>query len=130
MRTKDVHLDMLLSLMDRQILDRRGRMVGKVDDVVVEQRPDGRWVVVGLQTGPGALGPRLPGWIARPLVGAWRRLSRRDAPATIAMDLVADLGSAVTLSITRAETDVDGLEDWVREHLVRRIPGASDDPEH
>lgn len=129
MRTADVHVDVLLSLMDRQILDRRGRMVAKVDDVLVEERPDGRWVVTALQTGPGALGPRLPRWIGRVLIDAWRRLSHREAPAEIPMDLVGDLASAVTLTVTRAETDVDGLETWTRDHLISHIPGATDDPE-
>jgi hypothetical protein len=43
---------------------------------------------------------------------------------SIDMTLVQDIGSAITLSASRADLAVAPLEDWVREHIVARVPGS------
>jgi hypothetical protein len=43
--------------------------------------------------------------------------------ARIDMALVSEIGSEIKVSATRAELDVDPLEDWVRDHVIVRIPG-------
>ena len=48
-----------LSLLDRQMLDRDGRMAGNVDDIELDLTDDGMLVVVGLRAGPGNLVRRL-----------------------------------------------------------------------
>ena len=101
-------LDAVLHLMDRQVVDRDGRMVCKVDDVEVTVHPDGSMEVTGLLAGPPALVPRYGGRIGRTLEGTWRRLGIQEAdrlvPWRIALALVDDLGSGVTLVADR-----DGL---------------------
>jgi len=62
-------LDGNLELLDRQIVDHDGLMVGKVDDVELTERESGRLVVTGLLTGPGALGSRLGGALGNVVVG-------------------------------------------------------------
>ena len=115
--------DLALHLLDRQVVDTRGRAVGNVDDVVLLVPDDGSPpYVVALLTGPGALGPRLGG-----ALGRWvTRLSR--TPGRIGMELLVDLGSAVTVSRSRRELGVHEAEDWAREHLVDHIPGARGEP--
>jgi hypothetical protein len=43
------------------------------------------------------------------------------------MDLVAGVTSAVTLSVRRELLVDPPLETWLRDHLIGRIPGASDE---
>jgi sporulation protein YlmC with PRC-barrel domain len=124
-------LDAGLALLDRQIVDSDGRMVAKVDDVELEQRDDGRIVVTGLLTGPGALGPRIGGAVGVLSRATWSRLAGRDAdrPRRIGYEHVVELGTVITLAVSRRTVDVDGFETWVRERLIKAIPGASKEPE-
>jgi sporulation protein YlmC with PRC-barrel domain len=101
-------LDAVLHLMDRQVVDRDGRMVCKVDDVELTEHPDGSWEVTGLLAGPPALVPRFGGRLGKALEERWRRLglqeSDRLVPWRVALTLVDELGSGVTLLAGR-----DGL---------------------
>jgi len=121
----------MLQLFDRQILDPDGRMVAKVDDVEVEERPDGRLAVTALLTGPGALGPRLGGALGGISSRAWARLTGKDSSDSNPIDysLVADIGSAITLSVSRAAVGVDGFEVWARTRIIAALPGAGKDPQ-
>jgi hypothetical protein len=108
----DKALDAVLHLMDRQVVDRDGRMVCKVDDVELtihaDQHPAGSWEVTGLLAGPPALVPRYGGRLGRVLEENWRRLGLQERdrlkPWRIPLALVAELGSGVTLLAAR-----DGL---------------------
>jgi hypothetical protein len=71
--------------------------------------------------GQKALGGRLGRWIA----GTARRLAHDydDGPIR---NLVAEINSAINLSVRRELLPDPALEAWLRDHLVGRIPGASD----
>jgi len=124
-------LDAQHHLLDRQILDRDGRMVGKVDDVELEQRDDGRLAVSALLSGPGALGPRLGGATGALTVRIWSRLSGRLPADVRRIDYgdVTSIDSAVTLAATRSTVAVDGFETWARSRVIDALPGAGKDPE-
>jgi sporulation protein YlmC with PRC-barrel domain len=113
-------------LLDRQIVDRDGEPVGKVDDVELTYDPDGTARVTALLLGQEVLGDRIGGVLGRCIAGTARRLS--DAhdrpPQRISMDLVAEITSAITLSVNRELLPDPPLEAWLRDHLIARIPGA------
>jgi hypothetical protein len=117
-------------LLDRQILDKDGLMVAKVDDVEIEQLDDGRVVVTGLLTGPGALGPRLGGFLGALTTAAWSRLAERPEgqPKRIGFEHVREIDTAVRLDVPRGDLDVDGLEAWTRERVIEAIPAAGEKP--
>ena len=119
-------LDAVLHLMDRQVVDRDGRMVCKVDDVEVTEHADGSWEVTGLLAGPPALVPRLGGKLGRGLEERWRRLGLQErdrlVPWRIGVGLVAELGSGVTLLVEREgllvrQTDAPAATGDVRRRL-------------
>lgn len=124
-------LDGYLELLDRQIVDHDGLMVGKVDDVEVEERDDGRIVVTALLTGPGALGPRLGGALGTVVTGTWARLSGRpaEAPQRIDWSAVSAVETAIVLAVGRSTVAVDGFERWLRDKVVAAIPGSGVSPE-
>jgi sporulation protein YlmC with PRC-barrel domain len=115
------------NLLDRQIIDRDGAPVGKVDDVELTYDNNGTPHVTALLLGQAALGDRIGGRLGGWIAGAARRLSSSPdrLPMRISIDLVADIGSAVTLSVNRALLQDPPLETWLRDHLIQRIPGAS-----
>jgi sporulation protein YlmC with PRC-barrel domain len=115
-------------LLDRQILDRDGEPVGKVDDVELDADADGVPYVSALLVGQRALGDRIGGRIGRWIGGVARRQapSVEDPPTRIPFDLVGEVASAVTLTVSRERLPDPPLEAWLREHLIGRIPGAGD----
>jgi hypothetical protein len=126
--------DAALQILDRQVVDADNRMVCKVDDLELEQLEDGRIIVTSILTGPGAWGERMPSWIGRWALSMWRRLRTGTAgempePGRIPMSALRGIGSGIELSRTRADLDVEGLEAWVRERVIDKIPGAFRAPE-
>jgi sporulation protein YlmC with PRC-barrel domain len=119
-----VPLLIAFDLLDRQIVDRDGLPVGKVDDV--ELTDDSRYVAA-LLTGQQALGARFGGVLGRWITATAIRLDvDRVGPRRIDYGLVAEVGSAVRLSVKRESLTSPALEAWLDEHLIGRIPGASD----
>jgi sporulation protein YlmC with PRC-barrel domain len=111
-------------LLDRQIVDRDGLLVGKVDDVEFSDDDPPR--VVALLLGPQPLGQRMGGWLGRVVSDVARRLhpDSEPIPTRIAYELVARVDTAVRLRIPRGDLPEPSLEAWLREHVIERIPGA------
>ena len=119
-----------LHLLDRQLIERDGRMCGNVDDVELELDADGRAYVSALLSGPGTLAPRL----AMKRYGDWMRRAHAlvdgdgEDPARIPLARVADINNHVTISLDHDQVgSVDG-EHWVRDHIIGRIPGSRHAP--
>jgi sporulation protein YlmC with PRC-barrel domain len=119
-----------LHLLDRQILDRDGEPVGKVDDIELGLDEDGVPYVAALLVGQQALGRRIEGRLGRWMTTSAQRLAgtAQPSPIRIPYDLVANVGSAVDLSVRRELLLDPPLERWLGEHLINRIPGADHAP--
>jgi sporulation protein YlmC with PRC-barrel domain len=123
--TMAVELLVAFNLLDRQIVDRDGLPVGKVDDVELDRAEDGGLYVATLLTGLEALGPRVGGALGRWMAAAAGRVQlERQGPRRIPYDLVASVESAVVLSVKRDLLPEPELETWLNQHLIGRIPGA------
>jgi hypothetical protein len=99
-------------LLDRQLVDPDGVLVGKIDDLELD-----------LEAGiiePGTPRPRVSA-----LLAGWGP----HAPARIDVALIRDFGSDVQILASAAELRTHDGERWLRHHLVRRIPGASHEVE-
>lgn len=110
--------DAVLHLLDRQIVDVDGMLVGKVDDVELVEDPDGALVPTGLLTGMAALLPRVGDRFGDWLYQRWLQLApadgERSRPGAVDLDLVEDVTSEVHLSVER-------------NGLLRRRPDARTD---
>jgi hypothetical protein len=122
-----VPLPLGLRLLDHQLLGEEQEMLGNVDDVALEER-DGGLVAVGLLRGPGAWANRQPGALGRWGRAIWRRLDPREDPhpLMLPLDHVLRVGSAVHVDPWAATVlaGEDGLELWLRRHVVGKVPGA------
>lgn len=101
-------IDGALHLLDRQLLDRDGEMLGKVDDVELTDTGTGSasgLVVTGVLTGPAALARRLGGRVGGGLASTWGQLRisepDRTRPWRIDWEDVDRLDSAVHLAVPR-----------------------------
>jgi hypothetical protein len=121
-----------LHLLDRQLVDRDGRLAGKVDDLELEL-PEGGGPpqVTAILAGPGALARRLGGRLGAGLEALANRLRDGDdrRPARVSFAVVKQIGSAIDLSVAKAELATDRLESWTRDHLIGKLPGAGNAPE-
>lgn len=122
-RTYDLGLDVL----DRQILDSENTKCGNVDDIELDFT-DGRGkppVVTAILASPGAWGPRLRRF-GGAVVALWRRLHPHLDPKPLRIEWgeVAKLDYAIHLRSTAEELGLTRAEDWVRERIISKIPGA------
>jgi hypothetical protein len=97
-------LDGALHLLDRQLLDCNGEMLGKADDIELTETTHGLTVTAVL-TGPAALLDRLGGRLGATLTDRYRRLRvsepHRDLPWRIDFAEVDRLDSAIHLKAPR-----------------------------
>jgi sporulation protein YlmC with PRC-barrel domain len=120
-----------LGLLDRQLVDRRGRLVGKVDDLELELGGDGAVLVIAILSGPGTLAQRMGfrrygAWVQR----AHRLLLGSDAdPAWIPFTKVSKIGNHVDLAADQEELATQSSHRWVVDHVIGRIPGGRRAPE-
>ena len=116
-----------LHLLDRQLVDRDGRMAGMVDDLELDYSEDkGQLYVVSILSGPGALANRF----RRDAFGGWMRFVHaivspgEHDPARIPFNLVQDIGNHITLAADADEVGTASAERWFREHVIAHIPGS------
>jgi hypothetical protein len=125
--TTEQPIPLVLRLLDHQIVGDAKEMLGNVDDLQLVER-GGHLIVRALMSGPPALARRQGGRGGRWLDATWRRLHREEEPRPLAlpMDHVVQLRSAVEVDEVgeRALAEAQGLELWVRAHIVGRLPGA------
>lgn len=95
-------LDLALHLLDRQVEDAEGALVGKVDDVELTRSDDGALLVTGLLLGANALLPRLWRRAHDLWVAAAPQRPGQHVPDRIDLALVDRLDSGVRLRTRRA----------------------------
>lgn len=120
-------LDAALLLLDRQVLDSEGRMVGKVDDVELAPEGDGGLRATGILLGAAALLPRLGGPRGGAVARLWRDMGRQRAgwgvPGWIDLADVEHLDSGVHLSRRRDDVIVPQPHGGVGRHRLGQLLG-------
>jgi sporulation protein YlmC with PRC-barrel domain len=111
-------------LLDNQVIDRVGRKMGKVDDIVLVLRrgrpPRVAWIEMGLPTTLARISAGLGEWAVR----LERRLGVGDgAPVRIDTERLDTAGINVEANVDAERTEVYAWERWIRRVLIDRIPG-------
>ncbi len=119
-----------LHLLDRQLIDREGRLAGKVDDLELTATDEGGVYVSAILSGPGTLWYRL----RRRRLGRWLRWhvaaampGDRTDPDRIPIGRVSDIASHVTITVDQPTLASAAAEHWVRDHVIGHIPGSRHD---
>jgi sporulation protein YlmC with PRC-barrel domain len=118
-----------LHLLDRQLVDRDGRMCGNVDDLeLTRDETSSTLYVSAVLCGPGVLAQRF----RRLRLGPWlQRVNQLVFPAEAGVDpsripfeQVIEIGDHVTIGADRDELGTFSTERWFRDHVVSHIPGS------
>jgi sporulation protein YlmC with PRC-barrel domain len=108
-------------IMDQQVVDAEGRLMGKVDGVVIESDQHGEarlaGIVIGGTTLLWRLNRRLAQWAEAKLGGEGR-------VTYVPWSDVRKIGVDIKVDVEAPRTPAFRWEHWVRDHLITRIPGA------
>jgi sporulation protein YlmC with PRC-barrel domain len=118
-------LDAALELLDRQLVDKDGRLAGKVDDLELtdpgEDLDPPR--VMAILTGPEALAGRLHTRFGRWLRQLSLRLLAPQGPSRVPVEQVEEIGSSIRLRVAAGRLGTG--QGWAG-RLIGRLPGAGD----
>ena len=119
-------MEIIRDILDKQLIDRRGRKMGRVDGLVFEYSDSGAPRVARIEVGAvvlaNRLGERYAGWV--------RAISRRWGPERLEPYAIP---WAAVRRIDRNDIDVAfdfeqselvEWERWLRERIISRIPGS------
>ena len=118
-------MDLIRDLLDKQVVDRNGREMGRVDSVVLEVRDGAPPRVSALEIGPAVLASRV-----RPIFGRWMGALEHafgvgeGTPVRIPFEDVLAIGDHIKVDRSVGETDVATLEQRLRA-WISAIPGSS-----
>lgn len=118
-------MDLVRDCLDKQLKDRNGKRMGRVDDIVLEIGEDRAPRIVAIEIGAVAqarrVHPRLGAWMAR---RARKWAPSRSDPYRIAWQELKVTRNEVTVDIAAGRTRAMVWERWLRRRVIGRIPGA------
>lgn len=123
----------VLELLDRQIVDRDGYLIGKVDDLELDvaEEQGSLPVVTAILSGAGAIAGHIGGDAGAWLAAVEQRLSKSESDAVSRIDfaLVQKVESAVEAGVSRHEVETNRGERWARDVIIAKIPGSGHEAE-
>ena len=117
-------MDVVRDVLDKNVIDRNGREMGRVNGILIEQQPNQPVRLTAVLIGPAALGDRLHPALGRVV----RRIEKRfgvdgDRPARVAFSDIDEIETKVRLRLAIGETAVAAVEQRLRSWVVR-LPGS------
>jgi sporulation protein YlmC with PRC-barrel domain len=115
-------MDLVSDVLDKQLIDRSGKKMGKVDAVILEER-SGILRVAFLELGGGALARRLHPRLVGLLRGLSRSIGITDGePFRIPWSRVREVDVNIQVDVDVEDTPAYAWERLVRERLLSRFP--------
>ena len=117
-------MDVVRDVLDKGVIDRNGREMGRVDGILLDVEPDQPARLAAIVIGPAALADRL-----QPSLGRFvRRMEQwcgldRNRPTQIDFTEIDRLAPKVQVRLAIGETTVDAIEQRLRAWVLR-LPGA------
>ena len=115
-------------VLDMQLCNLLGEKIGRVDAVVLESVSGQPLRVTAIVVGGSARRDRMGKWVR--WLGHLLRgngASPSEKVSTIPFSAVRRIGDTVDVDVNADLMASEHVERWLREHVVRRIPGADGD---
>lgn len=117
-------MELVRELLDKLVVDRNGREMGRVDGIVLEHRDGMPPRVSALEIGPSVLGYRLHPTVGRWIAGLEQAFGVADGrPVRIAFSDVMEIGPDIKVNLSIGQTAAGNVEQRLRT-WIGRIPGA------
>lgn len=118
-------MDLIRDFLDRKVVDRHGREMGRVDSIVLELRKDAAPRVVAIEIGPAVLAHRIHPALGR-LVAAFEHVFKVDEgrPVRLPLSSVLEFDPHIKVDVAFGETAAATIEQNLR-RIVTRLPGSS-----
>jgi hypothetical protein len=123
-------LSLVRDVLDKQLLDRQRNPMGRVDGIILAlgsstTPPRVTQIEVGITTLARRVHPRLAEWCRA--IGKKSGL-RRGRPVRIAWAKVESIEKELKLDLTAEHSELLVRERWLRDHVIRHIPGGARKP--
>ncbi|HEX3526734.1 MAG TPA: hypothetical protein VH988_06680 [Thermoanaerobaculia bacterium] len=121
-------MDLVRDVLDKQLVDREGEEMGRVDGVILEIRPDGPPRIEAFELGFVVLArrihPRVESWLN------WLRARwsvRKTARYRIPWAKVQEIREGeIQVDLRAQETPAYDWEIWLRRNVIRHLPGGGE----
>jgi sporulation protein YlmC with PRC-barrel domain len=116
-------MDLIRDVLDKQVRDRKGRAMGKVDGLVLEEREGAPPRVAFLELGGGTLARRLSPRLVPLVRGLARAIGITDGePVRIPWSKVTKVDVEIDLDVDAEECGAWEWEKWLRGTALFRVP--------
>jgi sporulation protein YlmC with PRC-barrel domain len=118
-------MDLVCELLDKQVVDRNGRELGRVDSIIFDLRDDGPALVTAIEIGLVTVAQRL-----HPFLGRCARALEviagveADRPVRVPFSKIMTIERHIKLDLTSSDVRALAFEERARA-IVSAIPGAS-----
>lgn len=118
-------MDVIRDCLDKQLVDKHGRPMGRVDGLVMEWERGRQPQLIYVEVGAVAQWRRTHALLARLVDRAhdWIGVVRKD-PYQIPWAKVVSSGIEVTADVEAEKTSALEWELWLRKKIIMKIPGA------
>ena len=118
-------MDLVRDLLDKRVVDRNGRDMGRVDSIVVEIREDAAPRITALEIGPAVLAYRIAPVLGRIVSGMEHAFGVDEGrPLRIPVGKIMSITDQVKVDVAAGQTSAVAVDQIVR-RWVSRIPGSS-----
>lgn len=118
-------MNIIRDILDNQLVDSKGANMGRVDGIVMElgdrEPPRLTYIEVGMPTLAQRIHPKLASWVVA-IQSKWG--AKHTQSFRIPFSQVRNIGIDVEIDVEAEATPVLAYEHWVRENIIKRIPGA------
>lgn len=117
-------MDLVRDVLDKKLIDRNGREIGRVDSLILEVRPDAPPRVTALEVGPAVLASRVHPILGRLMAGLEHAVGiAQGRPLRIPFSSVLQLDDEIKVDLAVEQTAAATVDRWLRS-WIRSLPGA------
>jgi sporulation protein YlmC with PRC-barrel domain len=118
-------MDLICDCLDKQLVDRNGHKMGRVDAIVIEVGDNRKPGVLGIEVSAACQAARLHPKL-RKLVESISKLCgvTHQDPFRLPWSKVVSAGIEVVAAVEAESTPALAWELWLRKNIIARIPGA------